>query len=118
MSWFISLSSTSRILGILFSSACTCALDGDSGRSIGRLPPFLPALSNCNRKADGEGRALAGLARDRDVAAQHAAEVSGDRQPQPSPAIGPGRGGVRLAKGREAAPDLLRRHSDAGIRGG
>src|SRR5215204_62558 len=38
MSWFISLSSTSRILGILFSSACTCALDGDSGRS------FYPAL--------------------------------------------------------------------------
>ena len=39
------------------------------------------------RQDDREGRALAGLACDRDVAAQHLAEVPGDRQPEPGAAV-------------------------------
>jgi hypothetical protein len=67
------------------------------------------------REDDGEGRAPAGLALDRDVAAEHAAEVPGDGQTEPGPAVVPGGRRVRLAERLEQPRHLLRRHADPGV---
>jgi hypothetical protein len=61
-----------------------------SGRlgCIGRLGdrPFLGGFNN-PRQADREGRAVAGLALDRDIAAHHLTKASADGEPKSSAAV-------------------------------
>src|SRR5438045_9694606 len=71
-----------------------------------------------NGKPQGEHRALARLARRRDVAAHHARELAGNGEAQARTAE-PLRGrGLRLAELLEQFAELLRRHADPGISDG
>src|SRR2546430_13082575 len=70
---------------------------------------------NAGWQAHGEHRAVAGLARHRDVAAHHAGELAGDGEAQARTAE-PLRGrGVALAELLEQFAELLARHADPGI---
>ena len=68
------------------------------------------------RKRDGECRACAGRALDRDVAAQHGAEVLGDGEPKARAAEAPGGRGVRLAERLEQLAELFLCHADPRVR--
>src|SRR5882757_5961578 len=73
---------------------------------------------NAGWQAQGEHRALARLARRRDVAAHHASELAGDGEAQARTAE-PLRGrGLRLAELLEQFAELLRCHADPGISDG
>src|SRR5215212_7051089 len=87
MSRFISLSSTSRIFGII---------------------TLFCRKANGSRYADREYRAGAGLALDLDVSTHHEAEPLGDRESQPGAAILACGRGFGLRKGFEQSSHLLR----------
>src|SRR5436190_835997 len=92
----------------------------DPSRRLGGLLPALLRQRRRNRcvpwnagwQAHGEHRALAGLARHRDVAAHHTSELAGDCEAQARTAE-PLRGrGLSLAELLEQFAELLRRHAD------
>ncbi len=64
---------------------------------------------------DGEGRALARLAGDGDIAAQHGREMPGDGEAEPGAAVIARGRGVGLGEGLEQPAHLLVAHADAGI---
>jgi DNA-binding transcriptional LysR family regulator len=67
------------------------------------------------RQPDREGRATAGLALDRNVAAHHLTEAPTDGEAKASAAVFARGGRGRLRKLLEQLTHLLHRHSDAGI---
>ena len=66
-------------------------------------------------QADGEGRALAELALDGDIAAHHLAETAADRESEPRAAVLARGGRIGLHEFLEQPADLLGRHPDAGV---
>ena len=82
-----------------------CALGG-----LGRGPEA------AGRQHDREGRALTGRALDRDLAAQHPAELPGDRQAEPGAAVVARGRGFGLGERLKQLAELRLGHADAGIR--
>src|SRR4029434_7982747 len=70
------------------------------------------------RQAHGKDRALARLARHRDVATHHASELACDRNPKPGAAEALRRRGFGLAELLEQLGLLFRCHADAGVGNG
>src|ERR1700730_15950129 len=68
------------------------------------------------RQADGEGRAAAGLALDRDVAAHHLTKAPADGEAKARATVFARRSGGSLGKLLEQLSHLIRRHADAGVR--
>src|SRR5439155_11623207 len=66
-------------------------------------------------QSDREGRAPPGGALDGNPAAEHFAEMLGDRQAEPGAAIPPGRRQFGLGEGLEKSALLLLGHADTGI---
>ncbi len=67
------------------------------------------------RQGDGEGRAFAGPAGHRDVAAEELAEAPGNRQAEAGAAVFFGRGRIGLRERLEQPAELLLGHADAGV---
>src|SRR5207248_6614259 len=68
-----------------------------------------------DRQGDREGRAGIRRALNRDMPAQHLAEVLGDGEPKPGASVAPCGRRVGLAEGLEQTAELLLAHADAGI---
>ena len=84
---------------------------------VGLRHPLLnrAALLHLRRKANGEGRTAARLARHRDIPAQHQAEPLRYRQPQTRASVAARRRRIRLPKRLEHLFHLLRAHADSRI---
>jgi hypothetical protein len=75
---------------------------------------FLRSVHN-SRQPNGEGRATAGLARYRDVAAHHLTKAPANHEAEASTAVFASRGCIGLGEFLEQFAHLLRRHADTGV---
>jgi hypothetical protein len=92
----------------------SCSHPGGRLSCIGRLGNHLGRFHN-PRQPDREGRAAAGLALDRDVAAHPLSEASADGEPKPRAAVFASRGCIGLGEFVEQPAYLLRRHADTSV---
>src|SRR6516225_5046642 len=98
-----------------------CGMPGTPAQTepAGSVTPawMLAAVSRIDnpRQPDREGRAAAGLALDRDVAAHHLTEAPADREPKPGAAVFARRRCVGLRELLKQLPYLFRRHSNSRV---
>src|SRR5262249_53263432 len=89
---------------------CACAICSPSWQQT-----EISGLCRASRKAHGEHRAFALLARHGHVTAHHARELAGDGEAETGAAEAPRGRGIGLAELLEQLRLLLRRHANAGI---